>query len=127
MNWLPKRIRIESATNQEQAPMSQIDSPQAGRNSRFATIIRKLDLIMRESEEVAELLSKTIFELQKPMEYYGRLRESMLVGLQSAGVDLPPETSIEQEIAEYVPKNYRREPAVERDEADLPNRGGAGS
>jgi hypothetical protein len=107
MNWLGKgRIRLESATNQEQAMAS--ENQQAGRNSRFATIIQKLDTIMRESEEVSELLSKTIFELQKPMEYYGRLRESMLVGLESAGVTLPQEANIEQEIAEFVPKNYRR-------------------
>ena len=82
--------------------------PQAGRNSRFAVIIEKIDLILRTSEEVEDLLSKTIFELQQPKQYYGRLRESILVGFESVGVEAPSE--IESELADFVPKNVRAEP-----------------
>jgi hypothetical protein len=80
---------------------------QAGRNSRFATIIEKINLILQTSEEVEDLLSKTIFELQKPKEYYGRLRESILVGLESVGVEV--QNNIESEIADFIPKNVRHE------------------
>jgi hypothetical protein len=82
---------------------------QAGRNSRFATIVEKIDLILRTSEQVEELLSKTIFELQQPKQYYGRLRESILVGLESVGVELS--SDVENAIADFVPKNVRAEPS----------------
>ena len=80
----------------------------AGRNSRFATIVEKIDLILRTSEEVEALLSKTIFELQQPKQYYGRLRESIVVGLESVGVEVT--SDIEGAIADFIPKHVQAEP-----------------
>lgn len=82
-----------------------VDKVQAGRTSRFATIIEKINLILATSEEVEDLLSKTIFELQKPKEYYGRLRESIVVGLGSVGVEVA--SDIESEIADFIPKHVQ--------------------
>jgi hypothetical protein len=84
-----------------------INKVAAGRNSRFGTIIEKINLILQTSEEVEDLLSKTIFELQKPKEYYGRLRESILVGLDSVGVEV--KSDIESEIADFIPKHVQRD------------------
>jgi hypothetical protein len=96
-----------ASTARSAADPAEVKPIAAGRNSRFATIIEKINLILATSEEVEDLLSKTIFELQKPKEYYGRLRESILVGLESVGVEV--KSDIESEIADFIPKALVRD------------------
>jgi len=79
---------------------------------RMTIAIEHLDQAQGHMHQVSKVLSSMILDLEKASDFIGRFRDSLIKTIEETGGDV--QSSIEHQIADFVPKNYRP-PAAQGD------------
>ena len=72
---------------------------------RMTIAIEHLDQAQGHMHQVSKVLSSMILDLEKASDFIGRFRDSLIKTIEETGGDV--QSSIEHQIADFVPKNYR--------------------
>ena len=72
---------------------------------RMTIAIEHLDQAQGHMHQVSKVLSSMILDLEKASDFIGRFRDSLIKTIEETGGDV--QASIESQIADFVPKNYR--------------------
>ena len=72
---------------------------------RMTIAIEHLDQAQEHMNAVSKVLSSMILDMEKASDFVGRFRDSLIKTIEETGGDV--QASIESQIADFVPKNYR--------------------
>jgi hypothetical protein len=67
--------------------------------------IEHLDQAQGHMNQVSKVLSSMILDMEKASDFVGRFRDSLIKSVEETGGDT--QASIESQIADFIPKNYR--------------------
>src|SRR6516162_6633576 len=73
---------------------------------KMVVVIEHLDAAQAHMHEATRKLSSIIMDLEKGAEFIGGYRDSLIKTIETVGGDVT--ASIESQIKEFIPKNYRR-------------------
>jgi len=72
---------------------------------RMTIAIEHLDQAQGHMNQVSKVLSSMILDMEKASDFVGRFRDSLIKSVEETGGDV--QKSIESQIADFIPKNYR--------------------
>jgi hypothetical protein len=72
---------------------------------RMTIAIEHLDQAQGHMNQVSKVLASMILDLEKCSDFIGRFRDSLIKTIDETGGDV--QASIESQIADFIPKNYR--------------------
>src|SRR6516225_4120037 len=81
---------------------------------KMVVVIEHLDAAQAHMHEATRKLSSVIMDLEKGADFIGQYRDSLIKTIETTGGDVT--ASVESQIKEFIPKNYRRAPETEVEE-----------
>ena len=72
---------------------------------KMVVVIEHLDAAQAHTQQATRVLSSMILDLEKAGDFLGRYRDSLIKTIEETGGDV--QASIESQIKEFIPKNYR--------------------
>ena len=73
---------------------------------KMVVVIESLDAAQGHMHHATRVLSSMIMDLEKGADFIGQYRDSLIKTIETTGGDVT--ASIESQIKEFIPKNYRR-------------------
>ena len=108
----PVPIGAAILSQQGEWEMAENGHNQLTNRPRMTIAIEHLDQAQGHMHQVSKVLSSMILDLEKASDFIGRFRDSLIKTIEETGGDV--QSSIEHQIADFVPKNYRP-PAAQGD------------
>ena len=102
---LPLPVGAAILSQQGEWEMAENGHNQLTNRPRMTIAIEHLDQAQGHMHQVSKVLSSMILDLEKASDFIGRFRDSLIKTIEETGGDV--QASIESQITDYVPKNYR--------------------
>jgi hypothetical protein len=99
-------IAVGAAILSQPGRMGMAENGQGQTNRpRMSIAIEHLDHAQAHMNQVSKVLSSMILDMEKASDFVSRFRDSLIKTIEETGGDV--QASIESQIADFIPKNYR--------------------